>query len=74
MGERATREDSCAKHGRGKADARRPMEALIEKLPPNQGGSGRHACAYCAYEHGYRQAERDIMARVRELLAMGTFD
>ena len=74
MGEGAFREGSCVKHGRGKSDARRPMEALIEKLPPNQGGSGRHACAYCAYEHGYRQAERDITARVRELLRMGMFD
>lgn len=74
MGEGRQRESSCAKHGRGKSDARKPIEALIERLPPNQGGSGRHACAYCAYELGYLQAERDITERIRRLLGMGRFD
>lgn len=65
---------SCVKHGRGKSEARWPMEALIQGLPPNQGGSGRHACAYCAYELGYRQAERDFVDRLRRLLGMSRFD
>ena len=28
-------------------------EARFENLPEDQGGSGRHRCAGCAYEKGY---------------------
>lgn len=27
---------------------------IFETLPDDQGGSGRHRCAGCAYEHGYQ--------------------
>lgn len=73
MGEGSERTRSCTKHGRGRSEARSPIEAVIDGLPPNQGGSGRHACAYCAYEYGYRQAEKDIVERLRRVLDRGRF-
>ena len=30
------------------------VQDIMEKLPVDQGGPGRHKCAACAYEQGYQ--------------------
>ena len=30
------------------------LETIMSSLPTDQGGVGRHKCAACAYEEGYR--------------------
>lgn len=40
------------------------IQAIMAKLPPSQGGPGRHKCAACAYEEGYKDGlnghKRDV--------------
>ena len=53
----------CSKHaGQANAGNRRGLDASMARLPRNQAGSGRHKCPYCAYEHGYGQAQEDMQA------------
>lgn len=61
------RPDDCPIHaGKANDGAREPLDSLIEHLPANQSGAGRHKCPYCAYERGYRQALDDVLASVGE--------
>ena len=36
------------------------MDHVMQTLPNNQAGIGRHKCPYCAYERGYKQAMLDV--------------
>jgi len=40
-------------------------EEIFTTLPDDQGGTGRHKCAGCAYEEGYRQG----LKRTRQALS-----
>ena len=64
---------SCQRHGSGQELARESIDPHIANLPPNQGGAARHMCAYCAFESGYRLAERELEVRLRRLLGLGRF-
>lgn len=41
---------------------------LIEKLPDNQGGPGRHKCVTCAYEAGVRTGKLQMLAAITKRL------
>ena len=47
------------------------IQKIMAKLPPSQGGPGRHKCAACAYEEGYHDGlygiKRDVAAVLRSL-------
>lgn len=46
----------CPEHsGRLKIHNRRELDDLMETLPNNQSGKGRHKCPYCAYQAGYKE-------------------
>ncbi len=55
----ATAEGKDCKAHRGGA---RHREGLMETLPRNQGGEGRHKCPYCAYDRGYEAGRRRAKA------------
>ena len=42
----------------------------MRALPRNQAGEGlaRHACAICAYEQGWKDAQEAIAERLRNLI------
>ena len=45
----------CPEHsGRLQILNRRELDDLMETLPNNQSGKGRHKCPYCAYHAGYK--------------------
>ena len=45
----------CALHaGNHNRATREPLDSIMERLPNNQSGKGRHKCPYCAYEAGYQ--------------------
>ena len=55
----------CKKHaGQDNEPNRAPLDRMMEKLPRNQSGAGRHKCPYCAYkkgiEDGLRLAREEI--------------
>ena len=51
----------CSEHaGIQNTDNRAHMEVIMNGLPANQSGKGRHKCAYCAYEAGYSDALAEI--------------
>lgn len=46
----------CFEHsGRLQIQNRRQLDDLMETLPNNQSGKGRHKCPYCAYQAGYKE-------------------
>ncbi len=45
------------------------IQHIMEHLPVDQGGVGRHKCAACAYEQGYKDGlERKGTIHLEELL------
>ena len=36
------------------------IQAIMAELPTDQGGWGRHKCAACAYERGYRDGMEHV--------------
>ena len=52
-------ENTCTKHGYDNAERRR-LDDQMGELSCSQAGEGRHKCAYCAYELGYKQACMDF--------------
>ena len=50
--------ENCTKHGDKNAQARKPFDEVMDKLPHNQGGAGRHKCPYCAYEKGFKAGRK----------------
>ena len=37
------------------------IQKIMQELPDDQGGIGRHKCAACAYEQGYQDGRNRIM-------------
>ena len=37
------------------------IQKIMQELPDDQGGFGRHKCAACAYEQGYQDGRKRIM-------------
>ena len=72
MGEANAARSNCTKHGQGNPEARAAIDVYLRGLPQNQGGEGRHTCAYCAFEvgrqAGYQQAKLDTLERLKSLL------
>lgn len=58
----ARRHDTdCRRHaGLRNGRNREPMDSIMEALPANQSGTGRHKCPYCAYVTGYEDALAEI--------------
>ena len=51
----------CFTHaGAQNVDNRTNMDVIMIALPANQSGKGRHKCAYCAYEAGYKDALAEL--------------
>ena len=44
--------DDCEQHRGTEAETSPHLDQILEELPENQSGAGRHKCAYCAYEAG----------------------
>ena len=38
------------------------IQKVMQELPDDQGGIGRHKCAACAYEQGYQDGRNRIMS------------
>ena len=63
--------EDCQQHsGQWNEDRRRPYDDIMGALPRNQAGDGlaRHACAICAYEQGWKDAQEAIANRFGELI------
>ena len=58
----------CQKHGGKHNPARDGLEVVMQALPENQGGAGRHKCPYCAYERGYATGLADGIKRAANVL------
>ena len=64
--------NDCRRHRRSNAITDPEVSRLLEMLPENQSGAGRHRCAYCAYEQGVehgRARERHRIAKFLGLIA-----
>ncbi len=66
--------NSC--HIHRQAQNREPLDHIMLELPFSQAGeegkSGRHKCAYCAYERGYVEGLRQAGDVLRSLLLRET--
>ena len=61
--------EDCVEHsGQGNRDQRLPLDGIMQGLPDNQSGDGRHKCAYCAYERGVKAGKRAVIDRLTDLL------
>lgn len=63
--------EDCPRHsGQWNEGSRRPYDDIMRALPRNQAGEGlaRHACAICAYEQGWKDAQKAIANRLGELI------
>lgn len=50
----------CPEHaGHQNSVNRATLDSLMNELPNNQSGNGRHKCAYCAYNRGYSDGARE---------------
>jgi len=59
LDETRTLAEDCVDHaGTSNQEHRTPLDSVMERLPNNQSGRGRHKCPYCAYEVGYRDGLR----------------
>lgn len=55
--------DDCKKH-RGSNAEISYLNQLMNGLPENQSGAGRHKCAYCAYEAGVAAGIKKERSRI----------
>ncbi|MDE2638762.1 MAG: hypothetical protein OXI30_20530 [Chloroflexota bacterium] len=66
--------NSCQIHR--KPANRKPLDHIMLELPFSQAGkegeSGRHKCAYCAYEKGYAEGLRKAGDALKSLLLRET--
>ena len=52
-------EEDCTIHaGKHNAHRRENLDNVMQRLPNNQSGKGRHKCPYCAYEAGFQEGLR----------------
>ena len=58
---------TCFKDG-CENEARRKLEEQINELPRSQADPGRHACPYCAYNLGYKEAWEDLAEHFQEIM------
>ena len=50
----------CELHSGQRNEFRRStLDPLMEELPENQSGEGRHKCPYCAWERGRQDGLRE---------------
>ena len=56
----------CTKHDT--PQKRQQLETIMNGILENQGGAGRHKCAYCAYERGFEEGIRHAAARLKDML------
>ena len=66
--------NSCNIHRQSRS--REPLDHIMLELPFSQAGeevkSGRHKCAYCAYERGYAASLRQAADALKSLLLRET--
>ena len=58
--------DDCERHRGPMSHTDPALDRIMDSLPENQSGKGRHKCPYCAYERGVakgRQIERSHIAK-----------
>ena len=55
---------NCEKHDGGDPG----LDQLMDNLPSNQGGAGRHKCPYCAYFEGLNKGIEDERIRIAAFL------
>ena len=66
-------EDCPKHHGQWNESRRQPYDDIMRALPRNQSGEqsgeqlARHACAICAYELGWKDAQEAIAELVRDV-------
>ena len=62
----------CKKHhGIDNLPKRVNLDHIMQKLPGNQSGAGRHKCTYCAFEAGQKAARRELKNQsfIRQILS-----
>lgn len=55
--------DDCEQHRGTETETSPHLDQILEELPENQSGAGRHKCAYCAYEAGLRAGLEDALGK-----------
>ena len=56
----------CTKHDTPRK--RQQLEFIMEGIQENQGGAGRHKCAYCAYERGFEDGLKSAVEKFRSVI------
>ena len=62
--------ETCPKHGGQHNEcSRSELDPIMKGLPRNQSGigTGRHACAYCAYERGIKDGYKKAIKAIKKL-------
>ncbi|MCY3780104.1 MAG: hypothetical protein OXG78_07340 [Chloroflexi bacterium] len=66
----AKQTNSC--HIHRQARNREPLDHIMLQLPFSQAGeegkSGRHKCAYCAYERGFADGLQQAAKKIRDVI------
>ena len=61
--------NDCAIHaGKRNEDRRISLDGIMNTLPENQAGAGRHKCPYCAYERGFEAGLQHAAEAVRDFI------
>lgn len=61
--------DDCVRHsGQNNESSRRELDDVMQVLPENQSGEGRHKCPYCAYELGLKTGKKSAIEEIIERL------
>lgn len=50
-------------------DKKAPQDLILD-LPENQGGAGRHKCAVCAYDAGFKAGYERGLAAARSMFRL----
>ena len=59
----------CLEHGGQRSRDPSPrMKEMLDNLPENQSGPGRHKCAICAYNEGFEAGKKHALETERKSL------
>ena len=61
--------NDCTRHaGRYNEFRRAKLDDIMNTLPENQAGVGRHKCPYCAYERGFEAGLQRATEIIRDFI------
>ena len=66
--------DNCEKHRGQDAETSPHLDHIMDKLPENQSGAGRHKCVYCAYEAGLEAGRQRERHRIAKFLGVADYE